>query len=125
MFRLITTALTVITTAIALYVVTQVVPGISVISPNDDGTGFIWVALVFVAANVVVGPILRLLGMPLRFISYALSSLAVNAALLWITHFISAELGLGLQISDWFSLVAGAAIMAIALWILSFVRAIR
>lgn len=126
MFRLIGIAVSVATTALALYTVTEVVPGISIHSPNqDEKTGFVVIALVFVAVNAVVGPILRMVGMPLRFISQALSRLLVNSALLWITHRISAELGLGLYISDWFSLIAGAAIMAVAMWIITTVRAFR
>lgn len=124
MFRLIGIAISVVTTALALYAVTVVVPGITIHSPEQDkGMGFIIVALVFVAVNTVVGPILRLAGRPLKFFSYALSSLAVNAALLWITHRISTEFGLGFYISDWFSLIAGAAMMAIAMWIITTVRA--
>lgn len=126
MFRLIGIAVSVVTTALALYAVTEVVPGISIHSPNqEEGTGFLIIALVFVAANKVVGPILRMAGTPLKFISHALSRLLVNSALLWITHRISTELGLGLYISGWYSLIAGAAIMAIAMWIITTVRAFR
>lgn len=118
MFGLLRLATTVVVTAVALYLVTEVVPGINII-PADDGAAFVWIAILFMAVNAVVGPLLRLVGLPLSLISYALTSLAVNAALLWITEWISIRIGLGLTIDSLFSLVAGAAILAIALWALN------
>ncbi|RSZ63753.1 phage holin family protein [Corynebacterium hylobatis] len=112
--------LNIIVTAIALYVVARFVPGVS-ISPPDDPWAFIWVALVFIVVNAVVGPVLRLLGLPITVLTLGLFALVINAVLFLLTGWVSEQLGLGLRVEDFVAALIGAVVMGITTWVLSLV----
>lgn len=112
--------LNIVVTAIALYVVAQFVPGVS-ISPPDDPWAFVWVALVFIVVNAVVGPVLRLLGLPFTVLTLGLFALVINAALFLLTGWLSEQLGLGLRVEDFVAALIGAVVMAITTWVLELV----
>ena len=62
----------------------------------DGGVlGLIWVAALFGLINALIGPILRLLSLPLTIATFGLFALVVNAALLGITAGISNYLSVG------------------------------
>ena len=110
----------IIVTAIALYVVTQFVPGVSV-TPPDDPWAFIWVALVFIVVNAVVGPVLRLLGAPLTVLTLGLFALAINALLFLLAGWLAGALGLGLSVDGFVPALLGAVVMGIATWVMGLV----
>ena len=112
--------LNIIVTAIALYVVTQFVPGVSV-TPPDDPWAFMWVALVFIVVNAVVGPVLRLLGAPFTILTLGLFALVINAALLLLAGWLSGALGLGLRVDGFVPALMGAVVMGIAAWVMGLV----
>ncbi|AJK67814.1 phage holin family protein [Corynebacterium marinum] len=112
--------LNIIVTAIALYVVTQFVPGVSV-TPPDDPWAFMWVALVFIVVNAVVGPVLRLLGAPFTILTLGLFALVINAALLLLAGWLSGALGLGLRVDGFVPALMGAVVMGIATWVMGLV----
>jgi len=104
----------VIMTALALWLVTLVVPGVEVMG----GVGaFIWVALVFMFVNAFISPVVNLISLPLKILTLGLFSLLVNTLLFSIVGWISDGLGNGLQISGFWAAFFGAIVMAIASWI--------
>ncbi|MDO5668429.1 MAG: phage holin family protein [Corynebacterium sp.] len=117
MFRLL---LSIITTAIALFFVTRIVPGISV-EPADDPWAFIWVALLFMAVNAVISPIAHAIGTPLTVLTLGLFALVINALLFLLTGWLSAALGLGLQVDGFTSAFIGALVMGVATWVIGLV----
>jgi putative membrane protein len=64
--------------ALALWLVARIIPGIEV---RDFGAALI-AALVIAVVNAIVGPILRILGFPLIFLTLGLFLLIINAFLL-------------------------------------------
>jgi len=64
--------------ALALWLVARIIPGIEV---RDFGAALI-AALVIAIVNAIVGPILRILGFPLIFLTLGLFLLIINAFLL-------------------------------------------
>jgi putative membrane protein len=110
--------LNILVTAIALYVVARFVPGVS-ISPPDDPWAFIWVALVFIVVNAVVGPVLRILGLPITVLTLGLFALVINAVLFLLTGWLSEQLGLGLRVENFVAALVGAVVMGITTWVLS------
>lgn len=112
--------LNIIVTAIALYVVARFIPGVS-ISPPDDPWAFIWVALVFIVVNAVVGPVLRLLGLPFTVLTLGLFALVINALLFLLTSWVSEQLGLGLRVEDFVAALIGAVVMGITTWVLGLI----
>lgn len=68
--------------ALAVWVTTAFVPGISV----DGGVGtYLLVAVVFATVNAVLGTIVRVLTLPLLLLTLGLFSLVVNALMLLVT----------------------------------------
>ncbi|MCT1450903.1 phage holin family protein [Corynebacterium sp. p3-SID1194] len=104
----------VVMTAIALWLVTLIVPGVEILG----GVGaFIWVALVFMFVNAFISPIVKTISLPLTIITLGLFSLLVNTLLFSIVGWISDGLGNGLDISGFWAAFFGAIVMAIASWI--------
>ena len=104
----------VVMTAIALWLVTLIVPGVEVMG----GVGaFIWVALVFMFVNAFISPVVNLISIPLKIVTLGLFSLLVNTLLFSIVGWISDGLGSGLQLSGFWAAFVGAIVMAIARWI--------
>lgn len=113
-------ALNVVVTAIALYAVTRIVSGVSV-TPAEDPWAFIWVAVLFIVVNAVIGPVFRLLGTPITFLTLGLFALVINAAIFLLAGWLSGVLGLGLSIDGFWAALIGAIIMALATWAIGLV----
>jgi putative membrane protein len=64
--------------------------------PGVDVTGgfltYLWVAVIFSLVNVILGPLLHLLALPITMITLGLFALVVNAALVGITAWLSDDL---------------------------------
>ena len=68
--------------AASFWVATSLVPGISV----DGGLKtYLWVALLFGLINALLGSIIRLLTLPITFLSFGLFLVVINAAMLQLT----------------------------------------
>ena len=88
-------------TAVAIAVAAALVPSVEI----DGGPlALIGVAAVFGLVNAIIGPLLRLLSIPLLLITFGLFALVINAALLGIT----AGLLDSLEIGGFFSTVVAA-----------------
>ena len=110
-------ALRVVVLAGIIYVVTQLVTGITVVG-NPDGTfgetgTFLWVALLFAVVNSIVGPVVRLLSLPFVVLTLGLFLLVVNAALLGITAAVSDRL----QVDGFWTAIVGGFLIALFSWI--------
>jgi len=66
----------------ALWVATQIVPGVTHTGP---WISLLLVALVFGVLNALVRPILALLTCPLMLLTLGLSTCVINAIVLWLT----------------------------------------
>jgi putative membrane protein len=122
MGKIINWLLDIVVTAIALWLVTVVVPGVQVLPPNqtlyadgqyDHALVFVGVAVVFLIVNTVVTPVLRAIGLPLTCLTLGLFALVINAAVFLLAGWISQQVGLGLIIDDFWQALIGAAVLAI------------
>ncbi len=125
--------LDVVIIAIALWVVTLLVPGVDILPPGgviyadgqyDHALVFLGVAAVFVVLNAVVKPILDLLGAPITCLTLGLFALVINAVIFLLAGWISQQLGLGLVIEGFWAALIGAAVMSIASWLMNTVTGI-
>lgn len=114
--------LNVVVTALGLWAVTALVPGIAILPPDttvygdgqyDHALMFLGVAVVFLLVNAIIGPILRTLGAPVTCLTLGLFALVINAVVLWLTGWASAQLGLGLIIDGFVPALIGAAVLAV------------
>jgi putative membrane protein len=109
-------ALRVVVLAVIIYVVTRLVPGITVETAGgrygQAGT-YLWVALLFAVVNSILGPVLRLLALPFVVLTLGLFLLVVNAALLGITAAISDRF----SVDGVWSAIVGGFLIALFSWI--------
>lgn len=99
-----------LTLAVIIGVVAKVVPGMHVYG----GFGwYVWLAAIFSLVNMILGPVLRLLSLPLIVLTLGLFLLIINAALLAIT----ADLSSHLAIDSFGAAVFGGLLIAIFSWL--------
>ncbi len=110
-------AITVMVNALAIWVATLVVRGITV----SGGEGlvaqivtFLVVGLIFGVVNAVVKPIVRLIALPLYILTLGLFTFVVNAFMLQITSWIAQVTPLTFRIDDFFwSAIFGAVVVTL------------
>ena len=106
--------------AAALWIATEVVPGISF---DGDWRLLFAVALVFGVLNVSVRPLLKLLTLPFLILTLGLFIFVVNALMLWLTGFISDTFDLGFHVDGFGAAFVGALVVTVVSFVLSlFVR---
>jgi putative membrane protein len=71
-----------LTTALVFAIMVAVMPGIDV---DWEWGSYLWIAAVFGVVNIVLGPIMRLLSLPLTVITLGLFSFVIDGVLLLIT----------------------------------------
>ena len=75
----------------------------------------LWVALLFGLVNALIGPILRLISLPLTVVTFGLFALVVNAALLGITAWLTDSLDVG----GFFATIVAAIVISLITAVLS------
>jgi len=106
--------------AAALWVATQIVPGVEHTGP---WTSLLLVALVFGVLNAILRPILKLLTCPLIILTLGLFTFVINAVMLWLTSAVSESFGLGFHVTGFVPAFLGALVVTIVSVLLSvFVR---
>ncbi|MFI0419306.1 hypothetical protein C1I98_37255 [Spongiactinospora gelatinilytica] len=109
--------------AAALWVATQLVPGISVGGETTTKTALtlLGVALIFGLVNAVLKPIIHTLGCAFYILTLGLFALVVNAGLMLLTSWIAQQLGLAFHVEGFVSALLGALIVGIVSWILDLI----
>jgi putative membrane protein len=78
--------------AVALVVTSWIIPGLDI---TGGPVALLWVAVLFGVVSAVLGPILRLLTLPLNVITLGLFTLVVNGILLMVVAGLSSHLQVG------------------------------
>jgi putative membrane protein len=94
----------------ALWVATQIVPGISF---TGNWPRLLIVALVFGVLNACIRPVLIILSLPLLIVTLGLFTLVLNAFMLWLTSEASDVLGLNFHVNGFWSAFLGALVVTI------------
>jgi len=99
-----------VVTALALWVATQVVPGI-----HQQGSvlTLLVVALVFGVVNALIGTVLKLFALPITILTLGLFALVINGFLLWLTGALSQSLGLGFHVAGFVPAFWGALVIGV------------
>jgi putative membrane protein len=112
-----------IVTAIAFFVLTTFLP--QFVSYNGDLVGLVIISVIFGVVNGLIGPIVRLLALPLRVMTLGLIGFVINAGLLLLTAAIAGAMHFDLQVGDFpptllsVDTFVGALVGAIALSLVS------
>jgi putative membrane protein len=115
---LVRTALRIVVLAVIMGLVARIVPGIHVY--GGFGT-YLWVAILFAIINMILGPVLRLLSLPLIVLTLGLFLLVVNAALLAITAGLSSKL----DVDSFGAAVLGGFLIAVFSWLAELVLPLK
>lgn len=91
--------------ALALWIVAQIIPGIHVNGYGDALLATIVIAVV----NAIIGPILKLLALPFIFLTLGLFLLIINAFLLWLAALMTP----GFRVNGFLSALAGSLVLTI------------
>lgn len=78
--------------AAGLAVAAALIPSVEI---NGGVASLLWVALLFGLVNALIGPLLRLISLPLTVLTLGLFALVVNGALLGITAAMTDSLNVG------------------------------
>ncbi len=99
--------------AVALWVATLVVPGVSVTGEGAARTvgTLLVVGLIFGVVNAIVKPVVKLLALPFYVLSLGLFAFVVNAFMLQITDWLANAWNLSFAIDDFFWSAIGAAVV--------------
>lgn len=92
--------------ALAVWVTTMIVPGIQV---SGGLRNYLVIALILALINATLGTLLKILTLPLAFLSLGISLLVVNTAMLLITDRLSESM----TITDFWSAFFGAILISI------------
>lgn len=102
--------------AAALWIATQVVPGVT----HDGGPlPMLGVALVFGVLNASLRPVAKILTFPLIILTLGIFALVINGLMLWLTSSLSSALGLGFHVSGFWAAFWGGLVVSIVSTILS------
>jgi len=133
-----------IVNAVALWVATLIVPGISLFEttgvelPAGTGieeqvsvptlTALLIVAVVFTLVNAVIKPIVQLLSLPLTILTLGLFLLVVNALMLMLTSWITTTFnlfGAVYEVSGFWAAFFGAIVIGLVNWVLGMLIPVR
>ncbi len=104
--------------AVALWLTTLIVAGVSVVS-FDEGDGFatvvtyLLVALVFGLVNGILGNAIRIVAFPLYILTLGLLSFIVNGLLLLVVAWFTSLAGFGLVVDGFWWGVLGALVLGL------------
>ena len=87
-----------IVTAIAFYLLTTFLP--QFVSYDGDLIGLLIVSAIFGVVNGLIGPIVRLLALPIRMMTLGLVGFVINAGLLLLTAWIASALSFDVKVGD-------------------------
>jgi len=102
--------------AAALWVATQVVPGVSY---RGGVAPFVVVALIFGIINATLRPLTKLLTCPIILLTLGLFALVVNGLMLWLTSTVADSLGIGFRVNGFWAAFWGALVVSIVSTLLS------
>src|SRR5262245_35451107 len=108
--------------AAALWVATQLVPGVSF---NGSWGTLFAVALVFGVVNAFVRPVAKVLTFPLLLLTLGLFTLVINGFMLWLTGALSNALALGFHVRGFWAAFWGALVVSIVSMLLSMLASER
>lgn len=103
-------AIRLVVLGVVIGVVAAIVPGIHV---HGGFVWLVWIALIFSIVNLIVGPLLTFVSLPLIVLTLGLFMLVINAALLAITAGLSDHL----DVDSFGAALLGGLLIAVFAWL--------
>jgi putative membrane protein len=109
LYRMIKLIIKWIVIAVAFILVSQLVPGIVVVSFTDA----LIAALVFSVINMFIKPILKILAFPINMLTMGLFGFIINAFLFWLVAYLVP----GVSVTTIAAAMIGSFVLSVILWI--------
>lgn len=105
--------------AVAIWVATLIVSGLSVVGEEGSDTWkrlavFAGVGLIFGLLSTVIKPLLKLLSLPLIFLTLGLFTIVINGVVIWLVGWISEQTDWGLRVENFGTALLAAIIVSLA-----------
>ncbi|GAA2447165.1 MULTISPECIES: phage holin family protein [Agromyces] len=114
-----------IVVALALWLTTFIVAGVSVVPYEDTQLAtiltYLLVAAIFGVVNAIVGGFIRVVAFPIYVITLGLISFIVNGLLLLLVDWISGLIGFGLEVDGFWWGVLGALVLGLISWLIGLI----
>ncbi|GGR17701.1 phage holin family protein [Agromyces mediolanus] len=114
-----------IVVALALWLTTFIVAGVSVVPYEDTQLAtiltYLLVAAIFGVVNAIIGGFIRVVAFPIYVITLGLISFIVNGLLLLLVDWISGLIGFGLEVDGFWWGVLGALVLGLISWLIGLI----
>ncbi|MCQ9163804.1 phage holin family protein [Arthrobacter sp. STN4] len=120
--------LRVLVNALAVWVAAWILPGVAVVQKGTTGLetsnatvntvlAFIFIGLVFGVVNALVKPVVKVLALPVTILTLGLFTIIINAAMLWLTSWLSSYTPVHFTIDHffWTAILAAVIISIVSL----------
>jgi putative membrane protein len=90
-------------TAIAFYVLTQILPDAGIksgVTYSGELVGLLGLAVIFGVVNGLIGPIVKILAIPVSLVTMGLVGIVINAGLFLVTALVADSAGFNLTVGD-------------------------
>ena len=87
-----------IVTAIAFYILVKLIPGF--VTYDGSLVGLLVIAVIFGVINGLIGPIVKLLALPIRVMTLGLVGFLINGGLFLVTAWVADALGFSFKVGD-------------------------
>lgn len=105
-----------IVNAVAIWVASQVIDGIT---PLDQLKPIVLVAIIFGVVNALIKPLFRFVTCPLQILTLGLFTLVLNAGMLGLTSWIAEQLSVPFAVDGFVAAFLGALVVSAVSWLLS------
>lgn len=105
-----------IISAIAIWVASQVISGIT---PLTALTPILLVTLIFGVVNALIRPLFTFITCPLQILTLGLFTFVINAAMLGLTSWIAEQLAIPFHVDGFIAALLGALVVSAVSWVLS------
>ena len=115
--------LRVVVNAVALWVASEVVSGITVggATGQDRVVTLLLVAVIFGLVNAVIRPVVRLIALPLYLLTLGLITFVINALMLLLTSWLSRQTTLEFTVDGFGTALLAALVVTVVSWALNLV----
>lgn len=123
--------LQVLVNAVALWIAGWILPGMAVTATGTSGLetsnatlntvlAFIFIGLVFGVVNALVKPVVKVLALPVTILTLGLFTIIINAAMLWLTSWLSSYTPVHFTIDHFFwTAILAAVIISVVSMLMS------
>ncbi|MGO4384023.1 phage holin family protein [Specibacter sp. RAF43] len=128
----------VLVNAVALWIATVLLPGVTIgysagggldtgSATGNTALAYVFIGLIFGVVNALIKPIVLLLSLPVTIVTLGLFTIVINAAMLWLTSWLSAYTPVHFALDSffWTAILAALIISVVSMLMSGLTRSAR